>query len=682
MKIFLVIILFLLETIQLYTQQQHWEIISSKKTTDIEFYNNKLYLMDIEGFKTSNDSGKTWNLVFDFEDFSLSNFVIDKNGIFFASHWNSAGIYISSDEGVNWELTSLNVSSEVLEVDSNNTLWVGDGNKLYKTTNQGLNWDSLNIYAYSLNFNSSKGVICSGNNGIYLSSDGGITWDNILQIPGWRVVIIDENDNIFCVGDQEYSRKLMKSINLGLTWSILYDNIGLGAYHLVKIDTTLFMIQGFPYTFADLYRGSENGSALELLGNFYGTWKTYFLLPYILIADETGLFRYDPNYTPYYGSNHFPLNKGNVWQYFREYGFTKFTVGIHSDTTINNKKYYGYKGKWLRYDPDDFKLYIRLNDSDYVHFDYTKRSNESFLRTGLNGVTTGADVVDYGSASIFDSTKLYWTIFYDEGSFRYTFETYYEGIGITDYSSTWPGGGTGLKYEIIRAKLIYGEDTVKFSDHVKPVISFNPILITPSIHNSFVIGTSHSYQNMIMGGGRFIDSVYMNSFYKKGSDTVFNFPISGVWIEEAKTSSIIFNLDTSFINSDYEFYYKIIVNDMGLVSEYSYSPDSGFYNLIYNPTVDVDEEQSPIPTEFKLEQNYPNPFNPSTKISWQSPVGSWQTLKVFDVLGREVATLVDEYKPAGMYNVQFSMNNLSTGIYFYRLQAGEFVETKKMIYLK
>ncbi|MBE0538438.1 MAG: T9SS type A sorting domain-containing protein [Ignavibacterium sp.] len=89
-----------------------------------------------------------------------------------------------------------------------------------------------------------------------------------------------------------------------------------------------------------------------------------------------------------------------------------------------------------------------------------------------------------------------------------------------------------------------------------------------------------------------------------------------------------------------------------------------------------------IITEFKLSQNYPNPFNPRTKISWQSPVGSHQTLKVYDVIGNEVATLVNEYKPAGMYNVQFTMNNLASGIYFYRLQAGSFVQTKKMLLIK
>ena len=114
----------------------------------------------------------------------------------------------------------------------------------------------------------------------------------------------------------------------------------------------------------------------------------------------------------------------------------------------------------------------------------------------------------------------------------------------------------------------------------------------------------------------------------------------------------------------------------------------------YNSTVDVKEEINPTtPNEFVLYQNYPNPFNPSTKISWQSPVSSWQTLKVFDVLGKEVAILVDEYKPAGEYEVEFNLpagregtssisHHPSSGIYFYQLKAGDFIQTKKMILIK
>jgi hypothetical protein len=85
-----------------------------------------------------------------------------------------------------------------------------------------------------------------------------------------------------------------------------------------------------------------------------------------------------------------------------------------------------------------------------------------------------------------------------------------------------------------------------------------------------------------------------------------------------------------------------------------------------------------------LDQNYPNPFNPSTVISWQIPVRSFVTLKIYDVLGNEVAILVNETKEAGTYNSQFSLSGyqLSNGVYFYQLGANDFISSKKMILAK
>ena len=96
---------------------------------------------------------------------------------------------------------------------------------------------------------------------------------------------------------------------------------------------------------------------------------------------------------------------------------------------------------------------------------------------------------------------------------------------------------------------------------------------------------------------------------------------------------------------------------------------------------EVGNEVSTV-SDFKLGQNYPNPFNPSTVISYQLPVNSNVTLKVYDLLGKEVATLVDEYKPAGSFSVEFNADGLSSGIYFYILRAESFTETKKMILMK
>jgi hypothetical protein len=88
------------------------------------------------------------------------------------------------------------------------------------------------------------------------------------------------------------------------------------------------------------------------------------------------------------------------------------------------------------------------------------------------------------------------------------------------------------------------------------------------------------------------------------------------------------------------------------------------------------------PSVFSLSRNYPNPFNPGTAISYQLPVNSFVTLKVYDVLGNEVATLVNEEKQVGEYEIEFDGSTLTSGIYFYQLQAGSFVETKKMMLMK
>jgi len=88
------------------------------------------------------------------------------------------------------------------------------------------------------------------------------------------------------------------------------------------------------------------------------------------------------------------------------------------------------------------------------------------------------------------------------------------------------------------------------------------------------------------------------------------------------------------------------------------------------------------PADFKLSQNYPNPFNPSTKIKFQISQSGFTSFKVFDVLGNEVATLVDEELQSGSYEFNFDAKGLTSGIYFYKLQTGSFVETKKMILLR
>lgn len=108
-------------------------------------------------------------------------------------------------------------------------------------------------------------------------------------------------------------------------------------------------------------------------------------------------------------------------------------------------------------------------------------------------------------------------------------------------------------------------------------------------------------------------------------------------------------------------------------------------------SIETEREDKPFPSGFSLSQNYPNPFNPTTKIKFSIPQNVRRetanvSLKIYDVLGREIATLINEEirqgRTAGEYEVEFNAENLPTGIYFYRLKAGDFIQTKKMVLLK
>ena len=136
------------------------------------------------------------------------------------------------------------------------------------------------------------------------------------------------------------------------------------------------------------------------------------------------------------------------------------------------------------------------------------------------------------------------------------------------------------------------------------------------------------------------------------------------------------NPDTlNVISSDY--YYRIKAVNQYSYSEYVYS-DMVNWNIITN----ISSDNNKIPSIYSLEQNYPNPFNPSTVISYQIPDKGFVSLKVYDVLGKEITMLVNEEESAGSYKVRFNGNGLPSGIYFYKIQAGNYTSVKKMILIK
>jgi hypothetical protein len=212
---------------------------------------------------------------------------------------------------------------------------------------------------------------------------------------------------------------------------------------------------------------------------------------------------------------------------------------------------------------------------------------------------------------------------------------------------------------------------------------------------SLYVGQTGIYKMFMFGGpaeaggynvaGRSGEMVLVDSFS-------FQHPLSLNELTQAFSLPFPTTQDTIY----WEFGYKVL--DSSIVTDTIYScglslvwdtiPDfhdrwnfgSKFPITILAPT-SVDDQQN-HPTEFVLYQNYPNPFNPSTSIEYIVGSTGYVFLKVYDVLGNEIAVLVNEQKPAGIYQLEFDGANLPSGIYYYRLESGSFVQTKKMVLLK
>ncbi len=230
---------------------------------------------------------------------------------------------------------------------------------------------------------------------------------------------------------------------------------------------------------------------------------------------------------------------------------------------------------------------------------------------------------------------------------------------------------------------------IYFDDNHRPNFLITPITLIDSADFNLNFQITHHYTRLpsvpgLTSGVDFINSVRMDSYYSRNDSIIRNMPVIPNHITSPVNVnySVSIQIDTTLMIDGFVFNYKFWAMDEGIIPEFSNSPDSGYYQCIWDTTITVIETDLALLHDFSLSQNYPNPFNPITKIIYQIPELSFVAINIYDVLGKEVATLVNEEKPLGNYEVEFNGTGLPSGIYFYRLQAGKFVEAKKMILIK
>ncbi|NWF90266.1 MAG: hypothetical protein HXY50_12505 [Ignavibacteriaceae bacterium] len=419
--------------------------------------------------------------------------------------------------------------------------------------------------------------------------------------------------------------------------------------------------------------------------------------------------------------NMWPLAKGNQYQYF-EYG--THSVGysyalrremIINDTVINQVKYYSFNksGDYFRYDKDSNKAFLWFNGVEGLYFDFNLLNGSTFSQFKHSLHSYGDVIISTGTENFFgmEYETSQWTTSY---GFSRNYERFGDNLGIVARGSSvfGPGPDSEINSWIINVILYDSLGNYSYySNAYEPTITFQPFsTLADSSFHSFSSQVDHHYNRFssflgnLSDGIVYIDSVFVEFFYQRDSIKTSPLRIDAQRIPVTNSYEFLLPVDTFLIKTGYELLYRIGAKDKSIIPVYSYSPDSGYYQAVYQPT-SIEDESSRIKT-FSLSQNYPNPFNPVTKIVYSIPsVGARcivpVLLKVYDVLGNEVATLVDEYKPAGNYEVEFQSvignKQLASGIYFYQLWAAPsggqvvdpesssgqgFVETKKMILLR
>jgi len=220
-------------------------------------------------------------------------------------------------------------------------------------------------------------------------------------------------------------------------------------------------------------------------------------------------------------------------------------------------------------------------------------------------------------------------------------------------------GGSGIN--------IYGDSTIKVIC-TRNMIRWNLWGVT--VQGSATKPVKPNFGNL--SNSDTSDNGYNKIYYNSHNDTIFDFYYNVTTTDTMKAENNYWGT-TNADSIEAHIWHKVDFSTLGFVD---YLP----YRLVMGETNNTLE----IPTGYKLFDAYPNPFNPSTNIKYQITNNNFVTLKVFDILGKEVATLVNGQQKPGTYEIQFSLSNnqISSGIYFYRLTAGSFSDTKKLVMMK
>lgn len=620
----------------------------------------------------------------------------------------SLGVLTSTDEGMTWipSNTGLNGNQINSFVIFGGDVYAGtpqDG--VYRSTDGGNSWGPTGLNPamspdpYVTCLAASQGKIFAGTQGgLLISSDTGKTWIGNSWVQA-SVQALAVNDSIACAVSNYY---VYVSIDAGASWNTEdpASPNATGALSLALVGHTIFV-----GTFGNgVYRSTDEGVTWAAIGSGLLGHNAISLLVSngdLYAGTEVGVFRSTNN-----GGSWTPVNSG-------------LTPSPVRGITVNGGNVYAATDPGGLFLSQDDGTDWSLKSAGLVFSDFY--AVESSGRTVLAG--TGNGLIYYSTD---DGTN--WSISRDSvgnssppffltsiSSFAKMGSLFFAGGtgGVTvstDSGRTWtmdnsgfPNGTNVTALTVLDTFLLAGTnsgggvflstdwsrmDTVWTNHHsrwnqVSNGFNSSAALCLASIGGELFTGSP---------GGIFV-SQDTGAYWRSSNNGLLNpwildFAVSGSNIFAATEGGAFLSTDEGAhwtpVNEGFTDSSNVLSIAVSKKYLFAGTVSTGIWRRLLSDmiVVAINEPEASIPNRFSLSQNYPNPFNPSTVIIYQLPVSSHVTLKVYDVLGRLARTLVDERESAGSYSVTFNADGLVSGVYFYRLQAGPFSQTKKLIIIR
>ena len=661
----------------------------------------------------STDDGNSWReLTTDIGGLSVSYVAVDSAGNVYAAasdvHDVTSQVLIyRSTNGDRWTyLGTVPTQKQILTLGINAAghLYAGTGGTTifpaegpFRSTNGGTTWNVLAIGSkpdalLDIVFPSSGKIFALGGRGLYCSSDNGQTWTNIWSGNGSSLAL-NSSDYLFIGTSFASYPGVFRSTDEGGTWSPVDSGLSSLNVRCLAINNASTLFAGTEH---GIFASRDNGDSWSAITAAQITDAVQsiainsrgYLLAGTFIGSQVGIFR--------------STDAGSTW-YKANTGLTN--IGVISLAVDRSGRVYAagqYFGLWGSSDKGNSWADLGLANQKImaVATDQLGRlfagSSDKVFRSTDAGTTWHIAVIDEPIAPFvrvfaFDSSG-------------HLFAGTYQGVfRSVDNGETWQKTNNGLTELAVRSLAVLANGDILAGTAQGLFRSTNdgdlwaPSGITTDGVGSIAVSPNrHLFATTAAGVVRSIDDAVswktVNVGLPRPTPSGPNIPIGHLAVNSHGTVfAAVGNLGVYSSTNDGESWapvndgltdptvWALCVDPSGYL--FAGTAGSGIYRTLQSTVTSV--APSPVnPETFILEQNYPNPFNPTTAISYQLAANSFVTLRIFDVLGREVAKLVNEQQAAGTHDVRWDASGMPSGMYLYRITAGNFDSARKMVLTK